>query len=169
MPRARDPIGPLLDLNRGRVPVDKLNAMAAKLRRHGLPLRVLSEQVVVDDAGVVTSQMDLCAHCQGTCCQELRVPITKADVKRLAAHLEVRPRDIPLLGPPEDMDEEEAATVDDYAGWLTHGEAPCPYFHGRCTVHEARPIVCRNYGLHACALEGTFKPVQIRLRKKKRR
>jgi len=165
----RDPIGPLLDLNRGRISVDKLNGLAAKLRKHKLPLTALTERVIVDDDGVVTSEMDLCIHCVGTCCQELRVPITPEDVKRLARHLGIRPKQVPLLPAPSDLSEEELANHDQYAGYLTHGEAPCPYFHGRCTVHEARPVVCRNYGLHACALEGTFKPVQIRLRKRKRK
>ena len=94
---------------------------------------------------------------------------TPEDVKRLARHLGIRPKQVPLLPAPSDLSEEELANHDQYAGYLTHGEAPCPYFHGRCTVHEARPVVCRNYGLHACALEGTFKPVQIRLRKRKRK
>lgn len=164
---SRDPIGPLLDMNRGRVPVDKLNALAGKIRRARLSLTVLTERVVVDDRGVVTSEMDLCLHCRGTCCQELRIPITKKDVKRLAAHLDVRPRDVPLLDAPDDLDDEEReALPEGYAGYLSHGEGPCPYFHGRCTVHEARPEVCRNYGLHACALEGTFQPAEIKVRKK---
>lgn len=168
MPSARDPIGPLLDLNRSRIPVDRLNGLAAKIRRAKLSLTVLTETVEVDPSGVVTSNMELCRHCVGTCCQELRIPITRADAKRLAANLGVRVRDLPLLPTPEDLDQEELDTGTDVAGYLSHGEGPCPYFHGRCTVHAFRPDVCRNYGLHACALEGTFKPAQIKIRRKRR-
>ena len=144
-------MGPLLDRNLGRVPVGKLQALAARVKKARLHLDVFNENVTVDpQTGVVTHAMDLCHHCTGQCCASLVIPITKKDRRRLASHLGVKPREVALL--PLDGDEDD----DTLAGYLSQGDGPCPYFDKGCSVHPGRPDVCRGFGLLACANAGVF-------------
>lgn len=154
MPRSRDPLGPLMDLNVGHLPQVALQRLANRLRAAKIPLDALDEHAAVDPAsGTVTRMLALCQACAGGCCSSLRVPITRSDARRLARHLGVQARALPLHPPDGDEDE-----PDDLAGYLTHGDRPCPYFDRGCTVHVARPDVCRSFGLHGCMRAGTFVP-----------
>lgn len=152
MTRPRDPIGPLLDLQPPRVRVEQLQVLATKIRRAKLPLAVLDETARVDERGVVTRMMALCQHCHGECCGTLNIPITKRDAKRLAEGLGRSVRSLPLL--PLDGDEDSDL---DYAGYLSRGDSPCPFFALGCSVHEHRPDVCRSFGLLACASTQSFR------------
>jgi len=152
MARPRPPIGPLLDLKPRSVRLEQLGVLATKLERAKLPNTVLSEQVSVDAHGTVTRMMELCKHCTGDCCGSLDIPITRSDAKRLAKGLGTTTRSLPLLplGGDEDPDL-------DYAGYLSRGERPCPYFDKGCSVHEIRPDVCRSFGLLSCASTQSFR------------
>jgi len=153
MAKKRDPIGPLMDLNVGHHPLIRLQRLANAMRAGKVPLSGLTERTEVDDAsGTVTRMLSLCGHCRGTCCS-LRVPISGADARRLARHLGTTVARLPLHPPEGGEDEPE-----DTAGYLSKGDRPCPYFDRGCTVHAARPDVCRAFGLHACIGAGTFTP-----------
>ncbi len=152
MSRPRAPIGPLLDLKPPPVRVQQLGVLATKLERAKLPNTVLSETVSVDAHGQVTRMMELCQHCTGHCCSTLHIPITRTDAKRLAKGLGQSTRSLPLL--PLDGDEDPDL---DYAGYLSRGDSPCPYFDKGCSVHEHRPAVCRYFGLMACASTQSFR------------
>lgn len=154
MPRPRDPLGALMNLNVGNLPQVALLRMANRLRAGEVPASALGEHAAVDaTSGAVTRIFGLCASCAGTCCTSLRVPISHADARRLARHLSTTIRGLGLL--PADGSEDEP---DDLAGYLTSGDRPCRFFADGCTVHAARPEVCRSFGLHACLAAGTFVP-----------
>lgn len=154
MAKKRDPLGPLMDLNVGHHPQVRLQRLANGMRAGKVPLAALNERAEVDEAtGTVTRSLSLCMHCTGSCCGSLRIPITKTDAARLARHLGTTTRKLPLLAPEGTEDEPE-----DIAGYLSRGDAPCPYFDRGCTVHPFRPDVCRAFGLHACIGAGTFTP-----------
>ncbi|MFV8755379.1 YkgJ family cysteine cluster protein [Nannocystaceae bacterium ST9] len=153
MARPRPPLGPLLELKPPSVRVQQLDVLASKLTRAKLPNTVLSEDVQVDAHGTVTRMMALCQHCTGDCCGSLNIPITRRDAKRLAKALgHASTRSLPLL--PLDGDEDPDL---DYAGYLSRGDSPCPYFDKGCSVHEHRPDVCRSFGLLACASTQSFR------------
>jgi Fe-S-cluster containining protein len=154
MARARSAIGPLLDLNHGRIPHRDLQLLAAKIDRAGLRLSVLDETTRVDERGVVVRETALCGACQGKCCSSLKIPILVSDAKRLATHLGVRVRDLDLL--PLEGDEDEPSR---FAGYLSKGDRPCPHFNRGCSVHAARPDVCRTFGLADCTEAQTFTPL----------
>jgi Fe-S-cluster containining protein len=151
MPRPRAPLGPLLDLKPRPVRLEQLGVLATKLQRAKLPNTVLSENVSVDEHGTVTRMMELCQHCTGRCCSTLAIPITRTDAKRLAKALGQSVRSLPLL--PLDGGEDSDL---DYAGYLSRGASPCPYFERGCSVHEHRPEVCRTFGLLSCASTQSF-------------
>ena len=113
---------------------------------------MLDETARVDERGVVTRLMALCQHGHGECCGTLNIPITKRDAKRLAEGLGRSVRSLPLL--PLDGDEDSDL---DYAGYLSRGDSPCPFFARGCSVHEHRPDVCRSFGLLACASTQSFR------------
>ncbi len=134
-----------------------LRVHASKMRRSKIPVTALSESTQVDDTGLVTRTMDLCQHCTGACCQTLRVPVTRDDARRLARHLEITTRSLPLLTIPDAEQHDD----EDVVGYLSDGpERPCPYFKSGCSVHPARPEACRGFGLHSCIAFGTFTPLR---------
>lgn len=142
-----------MNLNVGHLPQVALQRLANQIRSAKISAEELGEVTSVDPAsGAVTRIFRLCRSCAGTCCTSLRVPITREDARRLARHLGGAAK-LPLFPPAGTEDEPE-----DLAGYLTLGDTPCPFFAGRCTVHEARPDVCRSFGLHACLAAGTFVP-----------
>lgn len=151
MTRPRAPLGPLLDLKLPTIRLEQLGVLATKLQQAKLPNTVLSENVRVDAHGTVTRMMELCQHCTGRCCSTLNIPITRSDAKRLAKALGQSVRSLPLL--PLDGDEDPDF---DYAGYLSRGDSPCPYFERGCSVHEHRPEVCRTFGLLSCASTQSF-------------
>jgi hypothetical protein len=153
MAKKRDPIGPLMDLNVGGHPHVRLQRLANAMRAARVPLAALAEATEVDEGtGVVTRMMALCGHCAGSCCRgRLRIQITHSDAARLAKNLGTTVRKLPLLAADGTEDEPE-----DLAGYLSKGQAPCPFFDKGCTVHGFRPDVCRTFGLHACIGAGTF-------------
>ncbi|MCY1062262.1 YkgJ family cysteine cluster protein [Nannocystis sp. SCPEA4] len=156
MPRSRDPLGPLMNLNVGHVPLVALQRLANRMRAAKIPVTALTEQSSVDpESGAVTRALTLCHSCQGTCCTSLRVPITRSDARRLARHVGTTIRGLGLS--PKQGGEDEP---DDLAGYLTLGDRPCRFFSAGCTVHAARPDVCRSFGLNACTKVGTFVPLQ---------
>jgi len=152
--KARDPLGPLLDMNHGRWTLGRMQALAGELRRAGIPVTALSETTRVTEQGTVERDLVLCHSCEGTCCTAMEIAITRADAKRLADNLGVPLRKLPLIPPTGEENE-----VDDVYGYLGKDGRPCPYWAaGRCTVHGFRPDVCRAFGLWACADSGTFVP-----------
>jgi hypothetical protein len=154
MPRPRDPLGPLMNVNVGNLPQVALLRLANRMRAAKISVAALDEHCAVDpESGAVTRTLTLCHSCAGTCCTSLRVPITRADARRLARHLGTTLRGLKLHPPLGGEDEPE-----DLAGYLTPGDRPCPFFSAGCTVHVARPDVCRSFGLHACMKAGTFVP-----------
>lgn len=156
MPRPRDPLGPLMNLNVGHVPLVALQRLANRMRAAKISVTALTEQSSVDpESGAVTRALALCHSCAGTCCTSLRVPITRADARRLARHVGTTIRGLGLY--PKQGSEDEP---DDLAGYLTIGERPCRFFSAGCTVHAARPDVCRSFGLNACTKLGLFVPLQ---------
>jgi hypothetical protein len=149
MAKKRDPIGSLMILNVGHHPHVALQRLANRMRAGKVPLAALGETVSVDEeTGVVTRMMALCGHCSGPCCSTLRIPISRADARRLARNLGTTLPRLPLL-PAEGTEDEP----EDTAGYLTKGDRPCPYFDRGCTVHAFRPDVCRTFGLHACTVQ----------------
>lgn len=155
MPRPRDPLGPLMYLNVGHLPQVTLQRLANRMRAGAVPPTALAEETTIDpETGAVTRALTLCRSCAGGCCTSLRVPITHTDARRLARHLRTTVRGLRLHPPTGGEDE-----PDDLAGYLTPGDRPCPYFDRGCTVHAARPDVCRSFGLHACLEAGTFVPL----------
>lgn len=154
MARPKDAIGALMALNRERQPLVRLHRLSAKLARARLDPSVLDEQTSVDPQGRVTRTIGLCAHCEGTCCQSLRVPVGRADVRRIAAYLGRRTASIPLAPVTGEEDADEGIV-----GYLAAGPFhPCPFFDGGCTIHVARPEVCRSFGLFECIELETFVP-----------
>lgn len=144
-----------MNLNVGHLPQVALLRVANRMRAAKIPVTALAEQSSVDpDSGSVTRALALCQSCAGTCCTSLRVPITRVDARRLARHVGTTVRGLGLF-PLEGSDEEQ----DDLAGYLTLGDGPCRFFSAGCTVHVARPDVCRSFGLHACMRAGTFVPL----------
>jgi hypothetical protein len=144
-----------MNLNVGHLPQVALLRVANRMRTAQVPVTALDEACAVDgESGAVTRMLRLCQHCAGTCCTSLRVPITRADARRLARHLGTTIRGLGLLPRPGGDDEAE-----DLAGYLTDGSRPCGFFSKGCTVHAARPDVCRSFGLHACMAAGTFVPL----------
>lgn len=144
-----------MHLNVGHLPQVLLLRLANRMRAAGVPAAALAEQTTVDEeTGVVTRMLSLCQACTGACCSSLRIPITRADARRLARHLRTTTRGLGLVPPQETEDE-----PDDLAGYLTLGDRPCRYFDRGCTVHAARPDVCRTFGLHACMRAETFVPL----------
>lgn len=155
MPRPRDALGALMNLNVGKLPLVALVRLANRMRAAGVPISALDEQSAVDpETGSVTRTLGLCHRCAGTCCTSLRVPVTRADARRLARHLGTTLRGLRLHPRGDDDDGSE-----DLAGYLTPGDRPCRFFAAGCTVHPARPDVCRSFGLHACMAAGTFVPL----------
>lgn len=78
-----------------------------------------------------------CAECIGVCCVVGgAVTLTKTDKERLGAHLDLS------------IDEFDARYVSIENGneILKHHYNPCPFLKaGKCSVHPARPQVCRDY------------------------
>lgn len=143
-----------MNLNVGHLPQVVLQRLANRLRAAKISADALGEDTTIDPAsGAVTRMFALCGACAGGCCTSLRVPITRDDARRLARHLGTSVRGLRLHPPTGGDDEPE-----DLAGYLTEGDAPCPHFERGCTVHVARPDVCRSFGLHACMRAGTFVP-----------
>lgn len=159
MARPRDPLGSLMNLNVGHLPQVVLQRLANRMRAAKVTPAALAEQTTVDaETGVVTRMLTLCQACTGACCSSLRIPITRSDARRLARHLRTTTRGLGLVPPAGTEDE-----PDDLAGYLTLGDRPCRFFDRGCTVHAARPDVCRTFGLHACMKAETFVPlVQLR-------
>ena len=86
-----------------------------------------------------------CLNCPSYCCSYPRIPVTKRDVRRLAKHF--------------DLAEDEASEQFTKPGWTkrervmrhqkdeTFGSA-CRFLDLEtrlCTVHDARPSVCRGH------------------------
>jgi Fe-S-cluster containining protein len=86
-----------------------------------------------------------CLNCPSYCCTYPRIPVTKRDVRRLAKHFE--------------MAEEEASEAFTKEGWSSRERVmqhqPDEVFGSACrfldletrlcTVHTARPSVCRGH------------------------
>jgi hypothetical protein len=144
-----------MNLNVGHLPQVALQRLANRMRAAKIPVSALTEQSSVDpESGAVTRALQLCHACAGTCCTSLRVPITVADARRLARHVGTTIRGLGLH-PRQGGDDEP----EELAGYLTLGDRPCRFFSAGCTVHVARPDVCRSFGLHACMKVGTFVPL----------
>lgn len=144
-----------MNLNVGHLPLVALQRVANRMRAARIPVTALAEQSSVDpETGAVTRALELCQRCTGACCTSLTVPITRADARRLARHIGTTVRGLSLHPRRGSEDEPE-----DLAGYLTLGDRPCRFFSAGCTVHAARPDVCRSFGLHACMQAGTFVPL----------
>jgi hypothetical protein len=144
-----------MNLNVGHLPLVALQRVANRMRAAKIPVTALTEQSSVDpETGAVTRALALCQSCMGTCCTSLKVPITRADARRLARHVGTTIRGLGLRPRQGSEDEPE-----ELAGYLTLGDRPCRFFSAGCTVHAARPDVCRSFGLHACMRAGTFVPL----------
>jgi Fe-S-cluster containining protein len=86
-----------------------------------------------------------CFNCPSYCCTYPRIPVTKRDLRRLARH--------------HDIDEQEAERRFTKRGWtkrervMRHQDdeifgSACRFLDLEtrlCTVHEARPAVCRGH------------------------
>jgi len=76
-----------------------------------------------------------CRRC-ANCCKTMTPTYTRADIIRIAAHLNITP----------DMYKEKYLYQDDVGDWL-HKSTPC-HFLGKsnlCTIYEIRPLDCSGY------------------------
>ena len=85
-----------------------------------------------------------CSKCPGYCCSYPVIPLTKTDVKRLAAHFGVSftkaKKKFTVARDGEDYAMRRKA--DEHFGRI------CQFFdtdERRCTIYMARPSVCRSY------------------------
>ena len=84
--------------------------------------------------------MKSCDGCLGVCCViPGTVLVDKKDIRRLAAAKDM---------PPSTFVEWHTVATDDGKLAIKRGIEPCPFqaSTGRCSVYEARPRACREYG-----------------------
>lgn len=83
-----------------------------------------------------------CGGCGG-CCHHVEVPLTDHDLRQIAAHFQVTPRDF-------------MARYGEFTAWngflpvaklkfLPNGSCPFLKPNGHCAVHPARPLACRLF------------------------
>lgn len=76
-----------------------------------------------------------CLDC-GNCCKSAPPLITKKDVNRISAHLNMTPRDF-----------KRQYTVQDFDGSQSFHTVPCQFLgdDNACAIYEVRPQACRSY------------------------
>ena len=90
-----------------------------------------------------------CSKCPGYCCSYPLIPLTEADVKRLAKHFNLSFREAKKKFTFERYGEKYSMRrkKDQYFGRI------CQFFDTearRCTVYKARPHICRAYPTGRC-------------------
>jgi hypothetical protein len=93
-----------------------------------------------------------CSKCPGYCCSYPIIPITRRDLKRLAAHFGIgfaKAKKRFTTPNPGDKDGEFKLRrkADEHFGRI------CRFFDSeerRCTVYKARPGICRDYPIGRC-------------------
>jgi Fe-S-cluster containining protein len=98
-----------------------------------------TDAIVRETADEIWSQIDCttCAHC----CRTLQVVVDRADIRRLAARLQMKP---------EGFAARFVKMAEDKTQYLA--KSPCPFLgeDNRCTVYEDRPKACHDFPyLHA--------------------
>ncbi len=97
-----------------------------------------------------------CTRC-GNCCRDVRVPLTGADLARLAESTCRKPGDLVEWLSPTEIDltgePETLVLLDRGFRWLALRQeaGACLFLDGddRCSAYDARPIPCRTYPLVA--------------------
>jgi len=95
-----------------------------------------------------------CSKCPGYCCSYQIIPVTRRDLKRLAAHFKIgfakaKARFVTKNDPEhiKDGDFKMRRKADEHFGRI------CRFFDTearRCTVYKARPAICRDYPTGRC-------------------
>jgi len=78
-----------------------------------------------------------CMEC-ANCCKTMTPTFTKADVKRISAHLEMKPKEFA----------EKWLTKDDSGDWINKTQ-PCQFLDGnKCSIYAVRPADCAEFPHH---------------------
>jgi len=133
------------------------------LRPHAKHLLALVREMAADlSTRVHTGGEDNCADCVGECCTGWAMPITEADVARLAKGLgitdkQVKERHVDSYSDAQGLTPYQLRHVADkrfnagqrckFLGVTVNKDGIAV---GRCTIYEHRPQVCRDYPAHNC-------------------
>jgi len=94
------------------------------------------DELVPEDMPVIVAREDAtvwrdvnCMEC-ANCCKTMTPTFTKADVKRISAHLDMKPKEF--------MDK-----------WLINKTQPCQFLvDNKCSIYEVRPADCAEFPHH---------------------
>ena len=123
----------------------KFRITAARKRKPLTAFLKKLDKIVPEDMPALVAKVDAtvwkdvnCMEC-ANCCKTMTPTFTKADVKRISAHLEMKPKEF--------MDK-WLVKEKDSGDWVNTTQ-PCQFLDGNiCSIYEVRPADCAEFPHH---------------------